>query len=80
MGFRIALASAAVNILLGLAIVTLGPDAPIGARRLAFLVEAPWFLVVLPAEVLSAYLTGRGTVRGVARPRLAREQQEALSL
>jgi hypothetical protein len=79
-GFRIALASAAVNILFGLAIATMGSDAPIGARRLALLVEALWFLVVLPAEVLSAYLTGRGTVRGAARPRIAHEREEALSL
>ena len=63
LGFRTALAAAALNILFGIAAATLGPYASLGAVRLSLAMEAAWFLFVLPAEVISAYLTGRGTVR-----------------
>lgn len=62
-GFRVALAAAAINILFGFAAAALGPYASLGAVRLFLAIEAAWFVVVLPAEVFSAYLTGRGTVR-----------------
>ncbi|HEY6064969.1 MAG TPA: hypothetical protein VIY96_02370 [Thermoanaerobaculia bacterium] len=63
LGFRLALAAAAANIAFGIAIASLGPYASIGAYRLSVAIQAAWFVVVLPAEVISAYLTGRGTVR-----------------
>jgi hypothetical protein len=63
LGFRIALAAAAVNIAFGIAIATLGPYASIGAYRMSVAIQAAWFVFVMPAEVVSAYLTGRGTVR-----------------
>ena len=62
-GFRLALAAGALNILAGLTIVRFGPDAAVGGWRVALMLEMIWFLVVLPAEILSAYLTGRGSVR-----------------
>ena len=62
LGFRLALAAAAVNILFGVAIAALGPYGSIGAYRISLAVQAAWLLFVLPGEVLSAYLTGRGTV------------------
>jgi hypothetical protein len=63
LGFRLALAAAAANIAFGFAIANLGPYASIGAYRMSVAIQAVWFLFVLPAEVVSAYLTGRGTVR-----------------
>lgn len=68
LGFRLALAAAAVNILFGIAIAALGPYGSVGAYRISLAVQAAWLLFVLPAEVLSAYLTGRGTVRRAAVP------------
>jgi hypothetical protein len=63
LGFRIALAAAAANIAFGIAIASLGPYASLGAYRTSIAIQAVWFVFVLPAEVVSAYLTGRGTVR-----------------
>jgi hypothetical protein len=62
-GFRIALSAAAANILLGIAAAVRGAPTPIDAQRLALVIGAAWFLFVLPAEVVSAYLTGRATAR-----------------
>ena len=63
LGFRIALAAAALNIAFGFAIATLAPYAAVGAYRVSVAIQAAWFVFVLPAEVISAYLTGHGTVR-----------------
>jgi hypothetical protein len=63
LGFRLALAAAAVNILFGILIAALGPYGSVGAHRLSLMVQSAWLLFVLPGEVLSAYLTGRATVR-----------------
>jgi hypothetical protein len=63
LGFRIALAAAALNIAFGFAIATLAPYAAVGAYRVSIAIQATWFVFVLPAEVISAYLTGHGTVR-----------------
>lgn len=68
LGFRLALAAAAVNILLGLAIAAMGPYASLDAYRVSLAIQALWFLIVLPGEVMSAYLTGRGTVRRAPVP------------
>ena len=68
MGFRMALATAAVNIVLGIAIATIAPRASLDAYRVSLAIQGLWFLVVLPGEVVSAYLTGRGTVRAVPAP------------
>jgi hypothetical protein len=62
-GFRLALAAAAVNILIGLALASFGSDLAVGPMRLGLAGGVIWFLAVLPAEVLAAYLTGRGSVR-----------------
>jgi len=62
-GFRLALFCGSVNIALGLAIVWLGPEAAFGPWRLERAVGVLWFVLVLPAEVLASYFTGRGTVR-----------------
>lgn len=67
-GFRLALAAAAVNIVIGVVTAALEPDGSVGAFRLAPGLQAIWFLFVLPGEVVSAYLTGRGTVRRTASP------------
>jgi hypothetical protein len=74
-GFRIALLCAAVNILFGIVAVKMGTDVSIGARRLALVVESVWFLAVLPAQVFSAYLTGRGTVWQTAQALPPLEQE-----
>lgn len=66
LGFRLALAAAAVNIGLGLAISALGPELSLGPWPLARAVGVTWFVLVLPAEVLASYFTGRGTVRRAA--------------
>jgi hypothetical protein len=67
LGFRLALASGAINVLLGSAVATFGSHASIGAARLGVLVGVVWFALVLPAEVVSSYLTGRGSApRAVA--------------
>ncbi|HEV8609185.1 MAG TPA: hypothetical protein VGS98_03860 [Thermoanaerobaculia bacterium] len=63
LGFRMALAASAANIAFGIAIATLGPYASVGAWRVSIAIQAAWFVFVLPAEVVSAYLTGRGSVR-----------------
>ena len=68
LGFRLALAAAAVNILLGIAIAAMGPYASLDAYRVSLVIQALWFLIVLPGEVMSAYLTGRGTVRRAPAP------------
>jgi hypothetical protein len=61
LGFRLALASGAVNVLLGSAVATFGSNASIGGARLGMFVGVLWFAFVLPAEVVSSYLTGRGS-------------------
>ena len=66
LGFRIALVSAAVNILAGSALASRGPDTVIGPLRLGLVVGVLWFIAILPAQVVSAYLTGRGSVRRLA--------------
>jgi hypothetical protein len=63
LGFRLALAASAVNISFGIAVATLSPYGSVGAWRISVAIQAAWFVFVLPAEVVSAYLTGRGTVR-----------------
>lgn len=62
LGFRIALGAAAVNLVFGVAAAALGPYASVGAVRLSLAIQAAWFVFLLPTEVVSAYLTGRGTV------------------
>jgi hypothetical protein len=62
-GFRLALAAAAVNILIGSALASFGSDLAVGPVRLGLAGGIVWFIAVLPAEVLAAYLTGRGSVR-----------------
>ena len=57
-GFQIALACAGANIALGIVVAKLG-----GTGSLDLLVGVAWFVAILPAEVLSSYLTGRGSVR-----------------
>jgi hypothetical protein len=68
LGFRLALAVAAVNILFGILIAALGPYGSVDAYRLSLMVQGAWLLFVLPGEVLSAYLTGRTTVPVRASP------------
>lgn len=63
LGFRLALGAGAANILAGLAVARFGPEASLGATRVVLVLEVIWFLLILPAEVLSSYLTGRGSVR-----------------
>lgn len=62
-GFRLALGCAAVNILCGFVVAKFaGAPAP-GRWTLDVVVGTVWFVAVLPGEVLSSYLTGRGSVR-----------------
>jgi hypothetical protein len=63
LGFRLALASAGVNILIGCALASNGSGAPLGPMRLGLFVGIVWFVTVLPVEVAAAYLTGRGSAR-----------------
>lgn len=77
LGFRLALATAAVNIVFGIAVASLGPYASLGAVRASLAIQGLWFLFVLPGEVVSAYLTGRGTVRPVPAPALASVEEAA---
>ena len=67
LGFRLALASAGLNILIGCALASRGSDSVIGPLRLGLLGGVLWFVAILPAEVVAAYLTGRGSVRRLAR-------------
>jgi hypothetical protein len=80
LGFRIALGAAAVNILLGLAVAALGPYASSGAVRTSVAIEAAWFVLILPAEVVSAYLTGRGTIRRPDASPGASDQETSLAV
>lgn len=80
LGFRIALGAAAVNILLGLAVAMLGPYASRGAVRMSLAIEAAWFVLILPAEVISAYLTGRGTVACPEPSREAADPESSLGV
>jgi hypothetical protein len=57
-GFQIALVCAGANIALGIVVAKLG-----ASGNLDLYVGATWFLAILPAEVFSSYLTGRGSVR-----------------
>lgn len=63
LGFRLALGAGAANIIAGFAVARFGPEASLGGWRVVLLLEAIWFLLILPGEVLSSYLTGRGSVR-----------------
>lgn len=60
-GFQLALACAGANIALGIVIARLG-----AGGSLDVYVGSTWFIAILPAEVLSSYLTGRGSVRSRA--------------
>ena len=62
-GFRIALACAAVNIFCGAVVARYAASMPPGRWSLDVIIAVVWFAAVLPGEVLSSYLTGRGTVR-----------------
>jgi hypothetical protein len=62
-GFRLALACGGLNILCGVVVARFGAASAAGPRTLDMLVGTLWFVAVLPAEVLSSYLTGRGSVR-----------------
>jgi hypothetical protein len=66
LGFRLALASAGLNILIGCALASRGSDSAIGPLRLGLLGGVLWFIAILPTEVVAAYLTGRGSVRRLA--------------
>jgi hypothetical protein len=65
-GFRIALTCAAVNILCGLIVARFAAAQAAGPWTLDVLVGTVWFVAILPGEVLSSYLTGRGSVRTLA--------------
>lgn len=69
-GFQLALACAGANIALGIVVAKLG-----ASGNLDLLVGGTWFVAILPAEVLSSYLTGRGSVR---RPQPVRETAGAV--
>nr|MDQ5871732.1 hypothetical protein [Acidobacteriota bacterium] len=60
--FRLALGCAAVNIVCGFLVARFSAAAA-GRWTLDFFVGILWFVAVLPVEVLSSYLTGRGSVR-----------------
>ena len=60
-GFQLALACAGANIALGIVVAKLGE-----MGSLDVFVGSIWFIAILPAEVLSSYLTGRGSVRNTA--------------
>lgn len=62
-GFRLALACAAVNILSGFIVASFAATTAAGPWSLDVFVGTVWFVAVLPMEVLSSYLTGRGSVR-----------------
>jgi hypothetical protein len=62
-GFRLALGCAAVNILCGFIVAKFAASASPGLWSLDVVVGTVWFVAVLPGEVLSSYLTGRGSVR-----------------
>jgi hypothetical protein len=70
LGFRLALGAAALNIAFGIVVAAVGPYASLGAYRLSLAIQAAWFVLVLPAEVSSAYLTGHATVRSTPPPPL----------
>lgn len=68
-GFKLALGCAVVNIVCGLVVAKFAAAASSGLWSLDVVVGTVWFVVVLPGEVLSSYLTGRGSVRRpVAEP------------
>jgi hypothetical protein len=69
-GFQIALVCAGANIALGIVVAKLG-----ASGNLDVYVGAAWFLAILPGEVVSSYLTGRGSVR---RPSPAPETSAAV--
>ncbi|HZI65232.1 MAG TPA: hypothetical protein VFF17_01580 [Thermoanaerobaculia bacterium] len=62
-GFRIALGCAAMNIFCGAIVARYAASMPPGRWSLDVIIAVVWFVAVLPGEVLSSYLTGRGTVR-----------------
>jgi hypothetical protein len=76
LGFRLALGSAGLNILIGCALASRGSDSAIGPLRLGLLGGVLWFIAILPTEVVAAYLTGRGSVRRMA-PATATPMPEA---
>jgi hypothetical protein len=66
LGFRLALGAAATNILVGCALASRGSDFAIGPLSLGLVGGILWFIAILPAEVVAAYLTGRGSARRLA--------------
>ena len=55
------LASGAVNVLLVSTVAAFGSHAPFAGAPLGVVVGVLWFALVLPSEVVSSYLTGRGS-------------------
>lgn len=62
-GFRLALGCAAVNIVCGFVVARFAAATAAGPWSLDVVVGTLWFVAVLPGEVLSSYLTGRGSAR-----------------
>lgn len=72
LGFRMALGAAGLNILIGSVLAYRGSETAIGPFKLGLVGGVLWFAAILPAEVLAAYLTGRGSVRRLpATPKAA---------
>ena len=63
LGFRMALGAAGFNILIGSVLAYRGSEAAVGPFNLGLVGGVLWFATILPAEVVAAYLTGRGSVR-----------------
>lgn len=63
LGFRMALGAAGLNILIGSVLAYRGSETAVGPFNLGLVGGVLWFATILPAEVLAAYLTGRGSVR-----------------
>lgn len=75
LGFRMALGAAGLNILIGCLLAYRGTETAVGPFNLGLVGGVLWFATILPAEVLAAYLTGRGSVRRLG-PTLATPQGE----
>lgn len=59
LGFRLALAAAGTNIVAGFIVASFASEPSLAGWRLG--IGVVWFLLILPAEILSSYLTGRGS-------------------
>jgi hypothetical protein len=66
LGFRLALGSSALNIAIGCVLAYRGSETAVGPFNLGLVGGVLWFAAILPAEVVAAYLTGRGSVRRLA--------------